>query len=254
MLLTITSTATPATDLGYLLFKNPGRVHRFELSFGSATVLYPEATSERCTVCLLLEVDPIGMVRRKAGPAGDGGIFAQYVNDRPYVASSFLSVAISEVFGTAMTGRSKDRPDLAATEIPLEASLPVLPSRGGERLIRSLFEPLGYSVTVDSIALDSKFPEWGPSQYFSVRLAAKKRVKDLLAHINVLVPVLDDEKHYWVGDDEIEKLLRRGGDWLPGHPQKEEIARRYLKHRRSLAREAIDRLTSAPIDSDDDGT
>jgi len=254
MLLTITSTSPPATDLGYLLFKNPGRVHGFDLSFGRATVFYPEAGGDRCTVCLLVEVDPIGLVRRKSGPSGDGGIFAQYVNDRPYVASSFLSVAISEVFGTAMTGRSKDRPDLAATEIPLEASLPVLPSRGGERLIRSLFEPLGYSVTVDSIALDSKFPEWGPSQYFSVRLAAKKRVKDLLAHINVLVPVLDDEKHYWVGDDEIEKLLRRGGDWLPGHPQKEEIARRYLKHRRSLAREAIDRLTSAPIDSDDDGT
>jgi 3' terminal RNA ribose 2'-O-methyltransferase Hen1 len=252
MLLTITSTAPPATDLGYLLFKNPGRVHRFDLSFGCATVFYPEASGDRCTVCLLVEVDPIGIVRRKTGSSGNAGIFSQYVNDRPYVASSFLSVAISEVFGTAMTGRSKDRPELAATEIPLEAFLPVLPSRGGQRLIRSLFEPLGYAVSVESIALDSKFPEWGPSPYYSVRLSATKRVKDLLAHINVLVPVLDDEKHYWVGDDEIEKLLRRGGDWLPAHPQKEEIARRYLKHRRSLAREAIDRLTNAPTDSDDD--
>lgn len=253
MLFTITSTTPPATDLGYLLFKNPERVHRFDLSFGRATVFYPEASGERCTMCLLLEVDPIGMVRRKTGPSGDAGIFTQYVNDRPYVASSFLSVAISEVFGTAMTGRSKDRPELAETEIPLEAFLPVLPSRGGERLIRDLFEPLGYGMAVESLALDSEFPEWGLSRYYSIRLSGKKRLKDLLAHINVLVPVLDDEKHYWVGDDEVEKLLRRGGDWLPAHPLKEEIARRYLKHRRSLAREAIDRLTNATSDRDNDG-
>ena len=255
MLLTITSTANPATDLGYLLFKNPGRVHRFELSFGSATVLYPEATSERCTVCLLLEVDPIGMVRRKAGPAGDGGVFTQYVNDRPYVASSFLSVAISEVFGTALTGRSKDRPELAESAIPLEVSIPVLPSRGGESLIRRLFEPLGYEVSVGPVPLDERFPEWGPSRYYAVRLRGTTRLKDLLAHINVLIPVLDDEKHYWVGDDEVEKLLRRGGDWLPTHPEREEIAHRYLKHWKSLAREAIERLIVAagePVDTAED--
>src|ERR1700709_1862808 len=136
MLLSITSTSSPATDLGYLLFKNPSRVHGFDLSFGKATVFYPEATAERCTVCLLLEVDPIGMVRRKSGPAGDGGIFGQYVNDRPYVASSFLSVAISEVFGTALSGKSKDRPDLVDLPIPLIATLAVLPCRGGEEFLR----------------------------------------------------------------------------------------------------------------------
>ena len=251
MLLTITSTSTPATDLGYLLFKNPDRVHRFDLSFGRATVFYPESAPERCSVCLLLDVDPIGLVRRKSGPAGDGGIFGQYVNDRPYVASSFLSVAISEVFGTAMTGRSKDRPGLATRAIPLEAHIPVLPSRGGELLIRQLFEPLGYSLELKRIPLDLKFPEWGPSRYYSVTLSGNQRLQDLLSHINVLIPVLDDEKHYWVGDDEVDKLLRRGGDWLPAHPAKEQIAYRYLKHRRSLAQEAIDRLaTDADPDSD----
>ena len=243
MLLTISTTAWPATDLGYLLFKNPARVHRFELSFGHATVFYPEASAERCTVCLLLEVDPVAMVRRKSGPAGDGGVFTQYVNDRPYVASSFLSVAISEVFGTAMTGRSKDRPELAATAIPLEASLPSLPSRGGEEMIRKLFEPLGYSVQLERLPLDARFPDWGPSRYYAVKLSGTKRLQDLLTHLNVLVPVLDEEKHYYVGDDEVEKLLRRGGDWLPAHPEKEAIAYRYLKHRKSLAREAIERLT-----------
>jgi 3' terminal RNA ribose 2'-O-methyltransferase Hen1 len=251
MLLTISTTANPATDLGYLLHKNPARVHRFEQSFGQATVFYPEATAEQCTVCLLVEVDPVDLVRRRSGPAGDGGALTQYVNDRPYVASSFLSVALADVFGTAMTGRSKDRPELASTAIPLEVRIPVLPSRGGEMLIRELFEPLGYTITAERLPLDEEFPNWGESRYFAVTLRGSLRLQDLLSHLYVLIPVLDDEKHYWVGDDEVDKLLRRGGDWLPNHPAKEQIARRYLKHRKSLARAALERLTPAEADSDE---
>jgi 3' terminal RNA ribose 2'-O-methyltransferase Hen1 len=251
MLLTISTTADPATDLGFLLHKNPARVHSFEQSFGKATVFYPEASPERCTVCLLVEVDPVGLVRRRSGPGGDGGLLGQYVNDRPYAASSFLSVALADVFGTAMTGRSKDRPELAATALPLEVRIPVLPSRGGDALIRELFEPLGYTVTAERLPLDEKFPNWGESRYFAVTLRGTMRLQDLLNHMYVLIPVLDDEKHYWVGDDEVEKLLRRGGEWLPAHPAKEHIARRYLKHRKSLARAAMERLTPAEADADD---
>lgn len=251
MLLTISTTAVPATDLGYLLHKNPARVHGFELSFGHATVFYPEASPESCTVCLLIEVDPIGLVRRKSGPAGDGGMLSQYVNDRPYVASSFLSVAMSEVFGTALGGRSKDRPELAAQPLPLVARIAVVPSRGGERLIRDLFEPLGYQVSVERLPLDPKFPDWGASRYYAVSLNGMQRLHDLLSHLNVLIPVLDDEKHYWVGDDEVDKLLRRGGEWLPVHPAKEQIARRYLKHRKSLALQAIERLATDAEDDDE---
>jgi 3' terminal RNA ribose 2'-O-methyltransferase Hen1 len=250
MLLAISTTANPATDLGFLLHKNPGRVHRFEQSFGHATVFYPEATAERCTACLLVDVDPVGLVRRRSGPAGDGGQLGQYVNDRPYVASSFLSVALADVFGTAMTGRSKDRPELAASFIPLEVNIPVLPSRGGEALIKELFEPLGYTVTAERLPLDKKFPSWGESHYFSVILRGTLRLMELLNHLYVLIPVLDDEKHYWVGDGEVEKLLRRGADWLPNHPAKEQIARRYLKHRKSLARAAMERLTLPGADQD----
>jgi 3' terminal RNA ribose 2'-O-methyltransferase Hen1 len=130
------------------------------------------------------------------------------VNDRPYVASSFLSVAISRVLSSALGGRSKGRPDVAATPIPLQATISVLPCRGGERFLRRLFEPLGYSVVAERHALDEQFPEWGESQYYTVQLNAHVRLQDLLTHIYVLIPVLDNEKHYWVGDDEVEKLLR----------------------------------------------
>jgi 3' terminal RNA ribose 2'-O-methyltransferase Hen1 len=252
MLLTITSTAAPATDLGFLLHKNPGAVRSVELSFGTAHVFYPEATPERCTATLLLEVDPVGLVRGGSARQ-DGGAMDQYVNDRPYAASSFLSVAISKVYGTALGGHSKDRPELAETPIALEARLDPLPCRGGEALLRRLFSPLGYEIRAQRHALDERFPAWGESSYFAVSFAATVRLSDLLSHLYVLVPVLDDDKHYWVGEEETEKLLRHGEGWLASHPERELIAQRYLKHQRSLARAALARLT-ADEDPDPDET
>jgi len=251
MLLTITNTAEPATDLGYLLHKNPARAQSFPLSFGQAHVFYTEAERERCTAALLLDVDPVGLVRERRGPAGDSGALAQYVNDRPYVASSFLSVALARVFASAMSGRCKDRPELAETPLPLAARLSVLPCRGGEDFLRGLFEPLGYEVAAERHQLDEQFPEWGESPYYTVTLTGRARLSELLTHLYVLVPVLDNEKHYWVGDEEVEKLLRRGEGWLAAHPLREQIARRYLKHRRSLADEALERLAEGSPEAED---
>jgi 3' terminal RNA ribose 2'-O-methyltransferase Hen1 len=242
MLLTITNRQAPATDLGYLLHKNPSRLQSFDLSFGKAHVFYPEASAECCTVALLLDVDPVGLVRNRRGPSGEGRTLEQYVNDRPYVASSFLSVAIAQVFGSALAGRSKERQELVEATLPLEAKLAVLPCRGGEGFLRRLFEPLGYEVSARRHMLDEKFPDWGQSPYLTVELRARARLRDLLTHLYVLVPVLDDDKHYWVGDDEVQKLLRHGAGWLAGHPERELIASRYLKHQRSLAREALAQL------------
>jgi 3' terminal RNA ribose 2'-O-methyltransferase Hen1 len=237
MLLTITTTHRPATDLGYLLHKNPDRPQSFPLSFGQAHIFYPEASAERCTAVLLLDVDPVALVRGRRG----SGALDQYVNDRPYVASSFLSVAIAEVFGSALAGRSKERPALAEAALPLHTTIAALPCRGGDGLLRRLFEPLGYTVTAHGYPRDEYFPEWGASPYFTVTLEATCRLSDLLTHLYVLIPVLDDDKHYWVGDDEVDKLLQRGEGWLAAHPERELITGRYLKHRR-LVRAALARL------------
>lgn len=247
MLLTITTTHRPATDLGYLLVKKPDRVHSRSLSFGEAHVFYPEASEERCTAALLLEVDSLKLVR---GSKEKGErTLAHYVNDRPYVASSFLSVAMARVFGSAMGGRSKGREALADTPIPLQAGVPALPCRGGESLLKSLFEPLGYEVAAVRLPLDEAFPEWGDSPYYRVRLSAVRRLSELLNHLYVLLPVLDREKHYWMGKDEVEKLLAKGDGWLKDHPEREQIVNRYMGRRRSLAREALARLV---MDEDPD--
>jgi 3' terminal RNA ribose 2'-O-methyltransferase Hen1 len=237
MFFSIATTYQPATDLGYLLHKHPERPHEIGLTFGKAWVFYPEASPDRCEAALVLDVDPIGLVRGKG--RGDG-LLDQYVNDRPYAASSFLSVALNKAFRTAMAGVCNARQELADTAIPLKAVITPLPARGGETLVRQLFEPLGWNVAVDPI----ESPDRGAVSklYTRVKLSGAARLGALLNHLYVLIPVLDDAKHYWVGDDEIDKLLNRGTGWLDQHPAKELIVRRYLRHRGMLARAALERL------------
>ena len=246
MFLSIATTHRPATDLGYLLHKHPERVHETELGFGKAYVFYPEATESRCEAALVLDVDPVGLVRGKGSAEG---LLDQYVNDRPYAASSFLSVALARSLRTAMDGTSKERPELAQTSIALEAVVSPLPARGGEALVRALFEPLGWRVEID--AIEGAGSQAGRrSRYVTLHLSGEARLSALLNHLYVLIPVLDDDKHYWVGEDEIAKLLSHGEGWLDTHPAKELIVQRYLKHRRVLANMALARL--APETESDD--
>ena len=250
MLLTITSTRPPATDLGFLLHKHPDRVQTFELAAGQAHVFYPEATGQRCTAALLLEVDPVGLVRRARGGVTQAGFsLAQYVNDRPYAASSMMSVALGKVFGTAMAGRCSARPELAMSELPLEITIPALPCRGGADLAQRLLQPLGWTVAAQPIPRDPQLPDWGDSAYLSVRLAGVMRLAQALSHLYVLLPVLDNAKHYWVSTDEVDKLIRAGGGWLAGHPLRDLITRRYLAHQRRLVATAVGRL--AEVDDTD---
>ena len=242
MLLTLSTTYSPATDLGYLLHKHPARIQSFTLPFGQAHVFYPEARTEKCTAALLLDVDSVGLIRRARGQFAENFALSQYVNDRPYVASSFLSVAISRVFGSALSGKCKERPELVKATIPLSAKLSILPCRGGEKLLRRLFEPLGYTLEAERHTRNTQFPEWGDSRYFTVTLEKTCSLSELLTHLYVLMPVLDDEKHYWVGDAEVEKLLKHGDNWLTAHPEQESIVFRYLKHQRKLTREALAQL------------
>ncbi|MEO3869054.1 3' terminal RNA ribose 2'-O-methyltransferase Hen1 [Nonomuraea sp. B12E4] len=241
MLLTITTTVRPATDLGFLLHKHPGRVQEFRQSFGTATVFYPEAGEERCTAALLLDVDPVALVRSRGKGSPDFSL-SQYVNDRPYAASSLLAVALADVFRTARAGRCTARPELPGTPLPLELRLPALPCRGGPDLARRLFEPLGWEVDAQALPLDEAFPEWGQSRYVGLTLRGASRLADALNHLYVLLPVLDDAKHYWIAPDEVDKLIRAGTGWLHGHPERGLITRRYLGRRHSLARTALARL------------
>ncbi|ATL31133.1 HEN1 C-terminal domain, double-stranded RNA 3'-methylase [Streptomyces formicae] len=261
--LTISTTGTPerpATDLGFLLHKHPEKAQAFSTSYGTAHVVYPEASDERCTAALLLEVDPVALVRRGKGKGkGRGGApdaaLAQYVNDRPYAASSLLAVALSAVFSSAMRGVCAARPERAAQPLPLRIQVPALPARGGAELVRGLFEPLGWTVEATPVPLDERFPEWGESRYVRLVLdvpEGRLTLGEALRHLYVLLPVLDDAKHYWVSPDEVDKLLRAGEGWLAAHPEQKVITDRYLARRWSLTREARERLELVRLAEADD--
>ncbi|MEU6443756.1 3' terminal RNA ribose 2'-O-methyltransferase Hen1 [Streptomyces sp. NPDC047046] len=256
--MTLTTTGTPeapASDLGFLLHKHPGRAQRFDTAHGTAYVFYPEAGVERCSVALLLEIDPVALVRRGKGKgrgkAPDASL-AQYVNDRPYAASSLFTVALGTVFKTALHGECKARPELAGRALPLRIELPAVPANGDPGLVERLFAPLGWTVTAEPVPLDPAFPEWGDSRYVRLVLEGEQVLAEALRHLYVLLPVLDGTKHYWASADEVDKLLRAGEGWLPAHPEQAYITRRYLSYRYSLTRDAMERLELLRLAESDD--
>lgn len=229
-----------ATDLGFLLHKHPDRVQSFDVMAGKAHVFYPCATETECTVALMLDIDPVELVRHARRPETSGFMLGQYVNDRPYTASSLLSVALGKVFRTALNGRCDARPELVSQAIPLRVHLPVVPSGGERDLVRRLFEPLGWEVDARPLPLD--YPEWGDSGHVRLDLSGTFRVSDALNQLYVLLPVLDGTKHYWVAEEEVDKLLRAGGEWLAAHPERELISKRSLAHSRKLVDSALAQL------------
>ena len=243
MLLTITAEGENAAALSFLLHKHPDKLQQVELSVGAAYIFYPECEKEKVTAALLLDIDPIGMVRNAKNFAGKDFLLGQYVNDRPYVASSFVSSAISKAFSSAMNGSCKEHPEFIDMPLALTAKISVLPApRGGELLIKRLFEPLGYTVEAERHLLDTQFSEWGYGKYFTLTLKNTLALKDLLSHLYVLIPVLDNEKHYFITQNEVEKLLQKGKGWLEQHPEREIIVSRYLINLKSLVRSAFEVL------------
>lgn len=248
VLLTLTTTEPPATDLGFLLHKHPDRVQSFEVAAGQARVFYPRAEERECTAALLVEADPVELARRRRREP-PGFALGAHVNDRPYAASSLLAVALGKVFRTALNGRCDARPELAERPLPLQVHLPVV--AGDPELVRRLFAPLGWEVDARPLPLDH--PQRGDSGYVELNLRGSAVLADALNQLYVLLPVLDGAKHYWVDEEEVDKLLRAGGDWLAAHPERELISRRYLVHARRLVTSALNQLADEDTGGEDTG-
>ena len=247
MLLSISTTYQPATDLGYLLHKHPDRYQQFELTYGVGHVFFAEATTEQATAVLMLDIDPVGLVRRRGADA----LAQQYVNDRPYAASSLLSTAIAQVYGSALHGRCREKPQLAQTPIPLQFVLTGVPDATGGQLLERLFKPLKYDLQIETMPLDATLPEWGASPYVVLTLRHTLPLTEALSHVYVLIPTLDAAKHYWVGAEEIDKLLRHGEGWLAQHPERDFIVQRYLRYLPSLTTQALERIMDGEVVAED---
>jgi len=230
-----------ARDLGFLLHKHPDHLHVRETGQGKVSILFPDVSETRTRAVLHLEVDPVALVR---GKGDTGGMLSQYVNDRPFVANSLLSVAMGRAVGQTLSGKSKERQDLADRALPYEIRVVPVAVSGGLDVIETLFAPLGYQVEAKAVSESER------RGIYDLTLNIEAKLADILNHIYVLVPVLDNAKHYWIDKAEIEKLLAKGGDWLPNHPAKDLITRRSLKHRKGLVLQALERLAEALPDDD----
>jgi len=227
MLLEISTTHNPATDLGFLLHKHPDKVQEIDLAIGKAHIFYPEANQNRCTICLLLDINPIEVIKSKKNIRN----FLQenYVNDRTYTSNSFMSTAIVKAFGSAINGTCHTRPELPETKMPFEVKLHAI-NVENESQLKELFEPLGYEINYQKYDVDSQFVEWGKSKTITLSLKKTTTLQELLSQLYVFILVLDNERHYWIGNQEIDLLKRRGAGWLDSHPQKEWIIKRFLKY------------------------
>jgi SAM-dependent methyltransferase len=227
--------ASPGDELSYLLFKHPGRVQAFDLAVGRAWVFYPRADAEATEAALLVDVDSAALARSKRFRVS-GFELAHHVNDRAYAASSLLAVALGRVFRSAMAGSDPaDRPGAADRPRQLTIHLPSVRSRGGAPLVRQLFEPLGWAA--DAV-------EAVPT-CVDLRLSGVARLSTALSQLYVLLPTLDDSKHYWVAEAEIDKVVRHGRDWLAEHPLRDRILFSYLARQRGYAADAAARLDGA---------
>ena len=248
MFLSLATTAPRADELGFLLQKHPGRAFERELSVGTARVFYPEATATRCEVCLLLEADPVKLAREshRSGPGGG------YAAAKPYLAGSLLAVALGRCFNTILAGRCKEKADRLAERWPVTVTVPALPCRGGADAVRAAFEPLGYACEVRTPPLDPAEPAWGEAATHQVTLAGEQPIPAVLNHLAVLLPALEGDRHHFVSAEEVDKLVRRGGDWLAGHPLRDRLVGFSLKRKPSLVAEALAQLDALVEPSEED--
>lgn len=207
MLLTITTTHRPATDLGDLLHKQLDTIHSASFPFGHVLVCFSQADEARCTAGVMVQAHP--------------------------AMPSHLGVALAEVFGEALQGRSDTRPEVAGRALPFEVEVPVLSCVAGPTLIRGLFGPLGYHVAVSPVPADPRFPAEGNEDDIALRLTGIVRLADLLSHLCVLLPVLDDRSggESESDDPRVGELLAHGEPWVRTHPESPLICRRYAARR-----------------------
>jgi 3' terminal RNA ribose 2'-O-methyltransferase Hen1 len=247
MLLNITTTHSNATDLGYLLGKHPDRWQTKELSFGLAHVFFPLAETQHCTASLLIDIDTTQEMRQarydyNGRNANVKAGFDQYVSDRAYVASSLLASAIAKVYGSALNGKCNTKPALPAQLLPLTLEITAVRLQGPAKLLYRLFEPLGYQVTYTQVPLDEAYPGWGKSPYYHLKLQGQHSLQSSLQHLYILLPILDNQKHYYFKEEELEKLLEKAKDWLVDHPEKLLIINRYLSYKTSFQQSVLNAL------------
>ncbi|WIM41190.1 3' terminal RNA ribose 2'-O-methyltransferase Hen1 [Paenibacillus sp. PK4536] len=226
MYLTIKATGTHASMISHLLAKNPNNLYDRTEKGARIRLVYTSFQPEETEVLLFVTPDPIDLV--KGSP--DHYDITQYINDRELVVSSLFCSYIRPALGTALNGKPKaDYIDWVEHPFTLHMSMGPVASDLPDSMIESLFQPLGYEVQMERGEIDYSFDLKNRSTVRHIQISGQQTLQHMLRQLYILIPVLDNYKHYYISDDEIERLQRYGEGWLSTHPQHDLIIKRSLR-------------------------
>ncbi|WP_342431763.1 3' terminal RNA ribose 2'-O-methyltransferase Hen1 [Neobacillus sp. FSL H8-0543] len=223
MQLSLTVRGTGAETVSYLIAKNPTNLYERNEKGFKVRLVYPTFTNDEAEFLIYVQPDPIDLARNSAEKYD----ITSYINDREFAVSSIFVSAIRKALGTALNGK----PDEEYTEwvdhpFVMELNFGPVATDLNDREIEDLFKPIGYKVTIESGV--STFREKSSAKFITI--TGEQTVQNALKHISTLIPVIDNYKHYFIDEREVEKLDRYGDDWLESHPAKLLILKRALRY------------------------
>lgn len=211
--------------VSHLLAKNPNNVYDRTDKGVRVRMVYTKASEQETEVLIHAEPDPVDLVRGTP----DGYDITQYINDREFVTSSLFCSYIRNALGTALNGKPKeDYVRWVDHAFELELKFGPVASDLPDRVVEELFSCLGYDITVERGESAYSFDLKNRSTVRHITLRGKQTIQQALRQLFLLIPVLDNYKHYFISEDEIDKINRYGEGWLDTHPLKGLIVRRTL--------------------------
>jgi 3' terminal RNA ribose 2'-O-methyltransferase Hen1 len=226
MQLTIQASGDNVQAISYLLAKNPNNLYERNHKGHLVRLFYSKFTETELEVTIFVTPDPIEMVKNNSNSYD----ITHYINDREFAVSSIFCSFIRSALGTALNGQPKEE-HLKWVNHPFSFNFefgPVVSSLSDEKLM-NLFEPIGYEVTINRPEIEYSFPIKTKSSARYLSIKGMKTLQEGLRHLFVLIPVIDNYKHYFIDEKEIEKLERYGEGWLEQHPLRDLIYRQALR-------------------------
>ncbi|PYF06198.1 3' terminal RNA ribose 2'-O-methyltransferase Hen1 [Ureibacillus chungkukjangi] len=226
MQLTIRGTGQDIQVISYLLAKNPNNLYERRVSGHLVRMFFSQFSEEEVEVTFFVTPDPIELSRNNSKVYD----ITSYINDREFVVSSIFCTFLRTALGTALNGKPVEEYEPWVNHpFPLEFSFGPVASQLTDQDIQSLFQPLGYAVEITYGEADYNMDFKSKSSARFITLKGSTTLQMGLRQLFVLIPVLDNYKHYYIDEQEVEKIVRYGEGWLDKHPKREFILRQALR-------------------------
>lgn len=226
MQLTIQASGDNVKAISYLLSKNPSNLYERNHKGHLVRLFYSKFTETELEVTIFVTPDPIELIKNNSNSYD----ITHYINDREFAVSSIFCSFIRSALGTALNGQPKEE-HIKWVDHPFPFTFefgPVVSTLTDEKLM-NLFEPIGYEVTINRPEIEYSIPIKTKSSARYISIKGMKTLQEGLRHLFVLIPVIDNYKHYFIDEKEIEKLERYGEGWLEQHPLRDLIYRQALR-------------------------